>query len=248
MVGSEPWCARALDLSVSLPAQRGCGYRVQHEAVSVGGDSWRWYQVVDEGRVVAWAVDEVDDPDLELRWWYADIAALYRGELSGTAALAAVRLVGPGGREVPPPPLDLAGVAELDLLPVVAGARLEVQYELSSGPFGTVWFWMGFIDGQSSGMGFGLAKDPDVTVAISFSKMAAVRSGQITVLEALEDGGRVDGAVGPLMLLAGLEESEELHAAEVACGPAAGVLGSMGLMWATAEHELAMAELAQETR
>lgn len=197
---------------------------------------------------MAWAVGEIDDPDLELRWRVGDVAAVYRGELSGTAALAAMRVTAHGQAEVSPPPLDLAATAELDLLPVVPGAGLGVQYELWAGPFGPVSYWMEFTDGRSSDMGLGMAADPDVTVGISFSRMAAVRAGEITVLEALEDGGRVDGAVGPLMLLAGLEESPELRAAEVACGPAAGILGRMGLVWASVEHGAAMAALAQVTR
>ena len=199
--------------------------------------------------MVAWSPGDVDDPDIELRWGDVEVAAaVYRGDLSGTDVLAAVRVVASGQAETSAPPLELAAIAELDRLPLVPGAALRVQYEFSAGPFGPVSFWMTFSDGRSTGMGFHTVSDPDATVRITFAKMAAVRAGEMTVLQALEDGGQVDGGIGPLMVLAGLEESPELRAAEVACGPAGGVLGTMGAVWDSVEHREAMAALAAVTR
>ena len=65
-------------------------------------------------------------------------------------------------------------------------------------------------------------------VGITFARMVAVRDGRITILEALEGGGTVAGELGPLMLLGGMEESPELHAAELACGPSGPVLAAHG--------------------
>jgi hypothetical protein len=248
-VGSAAWCDRARTLTAELPHLPGRSYRVQHDAIDQRGGHRRWHQVVEEGRVVAWDAGDVDDPDIEVRWGdVARAAATYRGELSGTDALAAVRVVAAGEAEISPPPLELASVPELDGLPFVPGASVRVQYELAAGPFGGVSFWTTFSDGRSAGMGFGTLSDPDAIVRITFSSMAAVRAGEMTVLQALEDGGRVEGAVGPLMVLAGLQESPELRAVEMACGPAAGVLGAMGAVWDSLEHREAMVALGAVTR
>jgi hypothetical protein len=248
-VGSAAWCDRAATLTSGLPHLPGRGYRVQHDALDEGAGHRRWHQVVEEGHVVAWSPGDVDDPDIELRWGDVEVAAaVYRGDVSGTDALAAVRIVVPGQAEMSATPLELADVAELDGLPLVPGANLRVQYEFTAGPFGPVSFWMAFSDGRSTGMDFGTLPDPDATVRITFARMAAVRAGEMTVLQALEDGGQVDGGIGPLMVLAGLEESPELRAAELACGPAGRVLGSMGAVWDSVEHREAMAALGAVTR
>jgi hypothetical protein len=63
----------------------------------------------------------------------------------------------------------------------------------------------------------------------------------------LEDGGRVDGGVGPLMLLAGLQESPELLAAGRACGPSGPVLAALGQVTDGTEHRTAITELAAVT-
>lgn len=89
--------------------------------------------------------------------------------------------------------------------------------------------------------------DPDAWATITYQKMIAVRTGTISILEALEDGGRVRGGLGPLMLLAGLEESPQLHAVELACGPAGAVLARVGALASSPEHAAAMAALAAET-
>lgn len=246
-LASEPWLEQARMLTATLPSRLGLGYRLQFDTVEKAGEHDRWYQVVEDGRVVAWDRGDVDSPDLELRWARADAEAVFRQDLSGTEALATVRVVAPGGSEGVAPPLDMRDTAELALLPEVPGATLLVQFEFAQGPFGHVSFWLSFEDGRCAGQGFGRGEEPDVTIGISFQRMVRVRTGAMTILEALENGGRVDGALGPIMLLAGLEESPELRAVEMACGPAGAVLARVGEVASSVEHTEAMAALAQAT-
>lgn len=246
-LASDPWLEQARILTADLPLQPGLSYRLQFDVVDQAGDHDRWHQIVDDGRVVAWQRGDVDSPDLELRWACADAAAVFRQELSGTEALAAMRVVTPGRGEGVPPPLDMRDTAELALLPEVPGATLVVQFEFADGPFGHVSFWLSFEDGRCAGLDFGRTDEPDVTIAISFQRMVRVRTGETTILEALENGGRVDGALGPIMLVAGLEESPELRAVEMACGPAGAVLARVGEVAASADYTAAMAALAQAT-
>lgn len=245
-LASESWCEHAMRCTVDLPERVGLSWRLQFDAVD-GAHHRRWHQEVKDGRVLGWAPGEIDEPDVELRWTLDHARALYRGALSGSDALAGARVVTPDRGEGAPPPLDLSETDELEDLPQIAGATLMVQYEFAAGPFGPVSFWESFDEGRVAGMGFGVTEEADVTVWITFTKMAAVRAGTISILQALEDGGRVDGDIGPLMLLAGLEESPELRAAEAACGPAGSVLAMVGELAATAPHRAAMEELARVT-
>ena len=141
----------------------------------------------------------------------------YRGEADGTETLAACRVIEPGGEEGPPSPLDIEGRPELDEMLFQPDATLLTQYRFSAGPFGAFEWWWRFVDGRSDSMGLGRVDEPDAVVKIAFQKLIGVRTDSISIYEAIE-GGRVDGDVGPLMLLAGLQESPELHAAELACG------------------------------
>lgn len=246
-LASERWFEQARLLTTTLPSRPGLGVRLQFDAVDDSGTHHRWYQVVEDGQVVAWQDGEVDRPDLELRWSLADARAMYRQELSGTEAIAAVRVIVPGVSEGPAPPLDILDTAELAMLPAVPGATLAVQFEFADGPFGDVSFWETFEDGLVTASEFGRADEHDVLIAISYQRMVGVRSGEMTILECLENGGKVEGALGPLMLMAGLEESPEMRAAELACGPAGALLARVGEIAASADHREAMAALAKAT-
>ncbi len=247
-VGSAEWCAAARRLCATFPHRPGVSFRLQFASTNDAGERVDWHQVVDDGQVVAW--DPGADPaaDLELHLRADGMRALFQSELSGTDALAAMGVAVPGGPVRAAPPLDIRDVPELRALPEFPGATLVVQYDFAAGPFGPVGYWMAFEDGLCSGVDFGRADDPDVRVAITFAKMAAVRRGELTILEALEDGGQVAGDLGPLMLLAGLEESAELSAAELACGDAGTILGRVGRLTQSPEYQAAMAQLAMLTR
>jgi hypothetical protein len=243
---TDGWFGAARQLSADLPVREGCGWRLQLGARD-GEELVLWHQVVEDGRVAAWAPGVVDHPDLEVRWPLDVARGVHRRAVSGTEALAALRIVFPGGVEGPAPPQDIVLTDEVEALPVLVGATFTVQYEFRSGPFGDAWFWMSFVDGRVGDMAFERIADPDVEVHISYQSMAGVRAGAITILEALEDGGTVVGDVGPLMLLAGMQESPELHAAELACGPAGRVLADIGSLAATPAYGAVLGRLAEVT-
>lgn len=141
---SDAWFDRSRALTGNLPLQPGIRWRLQFDVVDDDGGHESWFQEVEDGRVAAWAVGELDSADLELRWRREDARSLYRGELSGTEALAATGVVLPDGSAGPAPPLDLRDAAGLDELPSVPGATLAVQYQFAGGPFGPVDYWMAF--------------------------------------------------------------------------------------------------------
>ena len=188
------------------------------------------------------------EADLELRLSAADQARrrvprrAHRRRGTGRAGRPRTRRAAAAG-----PPLDIREVPELAALPPFPGASLVVQSRLAAGPFGPASVWMAFDDGRCSGVDLGETDRADVLVEMACTRMAAARRGEITILEALEGGGGVEGDLGPLMLLAGLEESDELRVAERACGAAGTILGQLGALATTAEHRAAMAELASRT-
>ena len=239
---SDRWFVRAREVTSGLPEQRGVSFRLEVRT----GESGCWHQVVEGGRVVAWGRGSSGSPDLVLRWSVPDAVAAFAGSVSGTEALAALRVIDDRDGvqvETEPSPLDIAATDELARLPLIPDATLVVQYVFTEGPFGLVEHWWGFEDGRSAGMGLGVHPDPDVRVRITFASMVGVRRGELSILEALERGGDVEGGEGPLMLLAGLQESPELHAAELACGPSGPVLAAMGRLWAAPGYAEAVRSL-----
>jgi len=247
---SDAWFDRARSLTRDLPEQPGVGCRLQFDAVDEDGGHRRWHQVIADGRIEAWAPGDLADAELELRWPLDIARRLYTAELDGTEAMDALTVAYPvDGATVTgrPSPMDIADTAELDRLPSIPDATLATQFQFFAGPFGSVRFWWTFVDGRSTGMGFGTHAEPDVFVRIRFQRMVGVRRGDLSVLEALEDGGIADGGVGPLMLLAGLQESPELLAAGRACGPSGPALAALGQVTDRPEHRTAIAALAAAT-
>ena len=142
----------------------------------------------------------------------------------------AVTTVVDGAYLGPPAPLDLVGRPELSMLPSIPGATLCVQYLFRDGPFGDVMHALVFEDGQLVAQHLGKLERIDAMVEVTYRAMARVRAGEITILAALE-GGKVAGELGPLALLAGITESKEFHAAELATGRHAIALAALGQVW-----------------
>lgn len=237
---SDEWFERARELVAGAGPLDGASFRIQFDA-----DGARWHQVAVDGAVTEWAAGDVTEPDLELRVPHDVAHRYYRGDADGTEVLAACRVV-VGGTEAPPSPLDIELVPELADLPFQPEATLLTQYRHRAGPFGPFDWWWSFVDGRSDEMHFGLVEDPDVVVKIHFDRLVGVRTDAISIYEAIE-GGRVDGEVGPLMLLAGLQESLELHDAELACGPSGPVLANLGRVMDQDVCREGLATLAAET-
>jgi hypothetical protein len=161
-------------------------------------------------------LEGVDAPDVVLRWSHADAYAIVSGELRGDEAMRRTTVIA-DDYVGPPAPLNLMARPELDALPHVPGATLVVQYLYRNGPFGDVSYALSFEDGRVVDECLGRVTDPTVTVAVSYRAMALVRAGEMTILEALEQGS-VDGPLGALGVLGGISEDPRFHAAELATG------------------------------
>jgi len=227
---SDDWFAVAREQTTAVLIGRiGLTARLQFEASSAAGPI-RWAQVIADGQVVEWRLGDLDEPDVELRLDLAHAWRLAQQDTDGTAALAGVEVFEEGllGKGIPPSPMDLGERPELDDLPVVPGATLDVQYEYSAGPWGNVSFSLSFVDGKVDAMSLGRIAEPDVVAKCSYLQMAQVRRGDIGILDVLADGGTVQGPEGALALLGGISESREFRRAEMACGRSGTTLGALG--------------------
>ena len=246
---SDGWFAAAQSIMLGLsPEQRrpGIDCRVQYD-ISGASRECRFFQVVEGGVLQRWEAGESADPDIEIRWDWAHARRVVRREVDGTDALAATVVAAPDGYVGPPSPADLGEQPELARLPEIPDATLTVQYEYPRGPFGHVSHVIFFVDGRVQGTQLGQVPERDVMARVPFLAMAKVRSGEFSIYQALEQGGKVDGQLGPLALLAGISESPEFHRAELACSASALALGSLGEALADPVYQAALDQLAAVT-
>ena len=180
-----------------------------------------------------------------LRWPVDHALAAHRREVDGTDALRLLSVAVADGF-APPSPMDLGCTTEISELPRLPEATLTVQYEYPDGPFGHVSFTIRFVDGGVDSMSLGRVKHADATITVPFLVMAQVRSGELSILEALGHGS-VTGDIGCLGLVAGISESPEFHRAELACGSSGLALGMLGGCLADTGYQAALEALAART-
>lgn len=225
MVGNEGgellWNSQRLNL-LAVDASVPC--RVNFEA---GGDTW--HLTISSGSVEV-GDGLIADPDVALRWASDDAAAIAQGDLAGNGALlrtTAIASDADGTYVGPPAPLNLGSRPELDAMPRIPGANVTVKYLYRNGPFGDMSYVLAFVDGRLEYEGLRERGPADVVVDVSYRAMAAVRAGEMSILEALVDGS-ITGDEGSMGLLAGISESREFHAAELATARHAFALATLG--------------------
>jgi hypothetical protein len=243
---SEAWCARARELTAGiLPRRSGIDARLQYEVRSEER-CWRWFQLIEDGRLRDWALGDLSDPELEIRWDLATALAILRQEVDGTEALARTTIATETVGDVyvgAPPPANLGAQPSLAELPRVMGATVGVQIHLWSGPFGDVMYFVSIVDGQMVGQDFGILRQPDLVFEFPYRDYMRYEHGDITVLE-LVSMGRLQAAEGPLVTYAGLVEDPKFEQAMRRCSAPGIALGSLGEVGATPGYRAAMTTLA----
>jgi hypothetical protein len=208
-------------------------------------DTAQWHLCMESGRVTSFGPGHEQSADAELQWTPRAALDIVHRHLRGGEALRRTTVCVPllDGRYVgTPAPLNLRSRPELDEMPVVPGATLNVQYHYRSGPFGDVDYAMSFVDGRCTEESLATIPDADVTIDVTYRAMALTRAGDITIIDALV-GGNIEGAEGALMLIAGLREEPNYHAAELATGRHAIALAALGDLDADERYAKFIAEL-----
>ncbi len=209
----------------------------------------RFGLVIEGGRVQSLARGDIADSDLELRFTSADGEAVWRHELRGDDAMRAATVVAQLADGVycgAPAPADLLRRSEFDGLPRIGEASLVVAYTFRRGPFGLLHHWFRFENGRPVEDGFGIPDDSDVRIEVEYRAIPLLRSGEQTILDVLE-GGTIDGALGPITMLAGILEAPEFRAADLASGRQGFALATLGELWADERWTAALEQLAGDS-
>jgi hypothetical protein len=241
---SAEWFAAARPglTDIALDSARSC-------RLNFTADTAQWHLCIDTGRVASFDLGHIDDADAELRWSMADTRAIVFRRRRGDDALRSTTVVARAadGQYVgPPAPLNLRQRPELDDLSTIPGATLTVQYLYQNGPFGDVNYGLSFRDGHCVDEFLGTIPQATVRVEVTYRTMALVRAGEMTILEALEDG-RIEGSIGALGVLAGISEDPLFHRAELATGRHAIPLATLGDLDADNRYAPLMAQLESLT-
>ncbi len=233
--------ARGLIAGVALSADASC--RIQFDA-----DGTRLGLIVEAGRVTRFALGDIADAELEMRLAGDDAERVFRRELVGDEAMRATTVIAQladGVYTGLPAPGDLLGRPEFAGLPEIAEASLVVAYTFRRGPFGVVHHWFRFENGRPVEDGFGEPESANVRIEVEYRAIPLLRSGEKTILDVLE-GGSIDGALGPMTMLAGLLEAPEFRAADLASGRQSFALATLGELWADEAWIAALDGLAAE--
>jgi hypothetical protein len=243
---SPSWFVRAFEHANRVVLSPECSCRLQFDI-----DGVLCALVVSGGTVLRFGVGVLVDPDVVLRISGIDAWAIATGRRAGTDALRAIAVVSDRTDMTCtglPVPMGLVGRPELAAMPVVPDATLTLYHRFVGGPFGEVEYTLGFVDGQLVDECLGPPDEPpDVMIEASFRKLALLRAGRCTVLDALEHGGSVNGTVPALMAAAALYEHEAFSAAMRATGPQAMALATLGELTADDGFRDGMQALMHDT-
>ncbi|MDQ1520482.1 MAG: hypothetical protein QOI55_1555, partial [Actinomycetota bacterium] len=194
---SDEWFATASELARGVNAPAGVALRIQF---AVGDDAW--HLVATGGEPIELGRGRLDDAVPELHWERADAVRIWRRELRDDEALARTTVTD-GSYVGPPSPADLATRPELDAMLSIPDATIAAKYDFRHGPFGAVRHVLFFEEGRLGRQQWGVVPDPDVVVHVEYEAIARVRSGEWTILDAMENG-TIEGEIGPMAMLAGI--------------------------------------------
>jgi hypothetical protein len=246
---SDGWLDRARSLLDDLSCDPDLTFRVGY-VFELRDGSRHLAHEVEKGRLVRWEFDAASEPEVAIRWPRDVALEFFLGRSEAEAMHRAVTISEQRDGALwtgPPPPLDLSARPEVQLLPRIPGANLVCQYRLREGPFGDIFCWFRFEEGQFRSLELGEAAEADTVIDTTFTAMVRMRRGEIAPLQAIQAGG-VAGSWEKLALQSGIVEGAEYQRAIRACGTrGAEALAAFGRYRATPEVAEALHVLASET-
>lgn len=190
---------------------------VFHDAVLDDGTVVHHHQRFEAGELVEWQRDDEPGP-----WALVRPGAPTQpvaAELPGLAQLRATSVrLGDTTHELPP--LDDLYSERWPELPTVPHATAWLRFELTGTPVGPVACDIRYVDGQRpvsvvvdewSPPAHGEAAHgaPEMHIVMTFRNYLKMRTGELSALEAIEDGGTVDARWTLLLMLHGLLQEPE---------------------------------------
>ena len=185
---------------------------VHHDAVAEDGSVVHHHQTFESGRLVAWERDDAPGPWALIR--PGDPFAVWPSTPPGPveAAAVSVRL---GDAVTALPPLDDLTAQGWDELPLVPDATARLRFELTGSPVGPLALDIRYQDGRrpvaeivddwvETAEGEEAHGAPEMHVSMTWRNYLRMRTGDVTALEGIEEGGTVDARWTLLLLLHGL--------------------------------------------
>ena len=190
---------------------------VHHDAVAHDGTVVHHHQRFENGELVEWVRDDEPGPWALVRHGepFDPVATVLPGPEQLRAAT--VRL---GDETVELPPLDDMYSDRWDELPTVPDATAWLRYELTGTPVGPIACDIRYQDGKRPVSvvvddwirpieGEPAHGAPEMHIAMTFRNYLKMRTGELTALEAIEEGGTVDARWTLLLMLHGLLQEPE---------------------------------------
>jgi len=196
---------------------------VHHDAVADDGTVTHHAQRFEAGQLVEWSVSGAPGP-----WALVRPGGPTERCPHGMATPAEVEAVKVriGDDLLVLPPLDDLPAPAFDLLETVPDATARLRFELTGTPVGRILCDIRYRDGKrpmgivvpewppTTGAGEPAHDAPEMQVRMSFRNYLKMRTGELTALEAIADGGDVGNTRWTLLLLLhGLIQSEPYVAA-----------------------------------
>ena len=195
---------------------------VHHDSVLDDGTVVHHHQVFESGELVEWVRDDEPGPWGLVR--PGDPFQPLAADLAGPQQASAVSIrigdgAGDGGLLVLPPLDDMAS-GRWDELPSIPDATAWLRFELLGSPIGPLACDIRYQDGKrvvcelvdewaEPTEGEPAWGAPQMHIAMTWRNYLLMRAGELTALEAIEDGGIVDARWTLLLLLHGLLQEPE---------------------------------------
>jgi len=185
---------------------------VFHDTITPDGTVVHHHQVFDRGLLSAWQLDDGPGPWALVR--HGDPFDPFSLRLPGPAEAAGVT-VRVGEEQLVLPPLDDGGSERWDELPTVPDATARLRFELTGTPVGPLALEIRYQDGkrpicdvvedwQQPVEGEPAFGAPEMHIVMTWRNYLRMRTGEVTALEGIEEGGQVDARWTLLLLLHGL--------------------------------------------
>lgn len=190
---------------------------VHHEAVAEDGTVVHHHQVFEQGQLMSWTFDDTPGPWALVR--KGDPRAKFASSLPGPAEVAEAKIrIGDDLLDLPP--LDDINSDRWDELPLIPDATARLRFELTGSPVGNLALDIRYQDGKrpmcqiidewdelSDGdVGY---RAPEMHIVMTWRNYLRMRAGEVTALEAIEEGGTTDARWTLLLMLHGLLQETE---------------------------------------
>lgn len=190
---------------------------VHHEAVAEDGTVVHHHQRFDRGLLMEWVVDDQPAPWALVR--RGEPFDAFSTQLPGPAQAEAVK-IRIGDDVLALPPLDDIASSRWDELPTIPDATARLKFELTGSPVGNLALDIRYLDGKrpvceivdewpelvDGDIAYGA---PELHIVMTWRNYLRMRSGQVTALEGIEEGGQTDARWTHLLMLHGLLQERE---------------------------------------